>query len=54
MLIALVNEGRNNVFRCEFAGTETSDVWTGFMSGAVYSGKKAANNVSHSHTLARA
>jgi len=32
--------------RVEFAGTESSSVWSGYLSGAVNAGKRAANKVS--------
>jgi monoamine oxidase len=32
--------------RIHWAGTETSSVWNGYMEGAVYSGQRAAKEVS--------
>mgnify|MGYP000868151151 CR=1 FL=1 len=36
---------REPVGRIHFAGTETADVWTGYMEGAVQSGERAAREV---------
>jgi monoamine oxidase len=40
--------------RLHWAGTETADVWNGYMDGAVRSGKRAAREVVESLAATRA
>ena len=39
---------RAPVGRIHWAGTETSDVWTGYMDGAVRSGQRVATEIAAS------
>ena len=44
-VLALASVLQESVGRLHFAGTETSDVWRGYMEGAVRSGERVAEEV---------